>query len=141
MVEPRQKIENSELHWFWELTTKGWFFPVFYVSLVLFLSLVHAYIDKEWSLFVFLQFLYLMPSGLGVLLNLLNINFKEDTYFKVLYVWPLIFHLITLISIIAIVYFKQKKSIIIKWLIITLLLLMILSFVGCVGLMTGFIRD
>jgi len=138
MDQIKQPSGDSNLHWFWKLATQWWFFPVFYVALVLLLFLLHASLDKELKLANFLQFLFLMPAGL---IPLLGIDTPERSYSKVLSYVVLLFHLVVIPSMITIQYFKLKNKMVPKWLIIIPLLLIIMSFIGCAGFITGYIKS
>ena len=131
-------VENSSKpHRFWEFTSKWYFFPLFYLTLaILFIiisKLIGRYLDvKDFVgiISLFLTVLYIMPSGLLFFLVLIGI---KDRYLTVpaLY-FPILFHVFTVASIVVISYFKYKKHRILKWIIITLFLLFILSFIGCI---------
>ena len=127
-----KSTDDSQLHWFWKYTTKWWFFPVYYVVLVFLLSFLYMLDKKEiLALLGFAYILISMPIGL---LYLANIP-KEGTY-QVLSEWDgsYIFILLFIVLFSIITYYKYKKETILKWLIITLFLLITLSFVGCAGI-------
>lgn len=139
MVEETVKVQksNRELHWFWKLTTKWWFFPILYLSLVLTFSVITSI--KSFTsginsmlrntLGTFLYTLILMPGGLVYFLQKL---IDPTNFTDVAISLSLIFHPFAILSIILIYYFRYKKKIILNWLILILLLLIILSFSGCV---------
>jgi len=120
--------DDIQLHWFWKVTTKPYFLPLFYTILALLLGIIDGLMRKEGITIegVIYAFAF-MPQGLGFLVlwvGLIDlIQEIPPIYF--------IFHPLLLISIFVINYYKSKKNIILKWLIITWLLLIILSFAGC----------
>ena len=108
--------ENSKRKfsdWFWDITTRWYFFPVFYVLLALILS-------KESDGGI-LYSLFLMPVGISYFIHLTPWNKNL----------PLFYYVIPIFSVIAIQYYRIKKKKVIKWLIITLLLYLLLNFYGC----------
>jgi len=141
------QVDDSQLHWFWKLTTKWWFFPVFYVVLA-FLATIQLlsingkgtfsqFIDA--SAHIFFLILVFMPTGLQFYLS--KFYYK---YYLAYYISPVpsarqmelimfTFDGFIIISIIMIQYFKLKKNITLKWLIITLIVLLLLAFFGCVA--------
>lgn len=120
------KGDKKELHKFWDLTSRRWFFMFFYLLLALILS-VYANIKYRAPAPAFLGFILLMPVGLIYLLGLFD-NTEVSSF-----IFVCIFYLLTVFSINYIHYLKAKKGIILKWLIITLILLMMASFAGCVA--------
>lgn len=69
MAKQKQNADDSQLHWFWRLTTKWWFFPVFYISLSLitfFLSILFIKFNHPLSFAIetSLITLFMMPNGL-----------------------------------------------------------------------------
>lgn len=125
MPEIKQKSDDSQLHWFWRVTTKLYFFPLFYITLALLLSILDGLMRKEVSLGTFFYALAMMPQGLLLLVGILH--FVQDSPLPIY----LVFHPLLLASIIVINYYKTRKKVVLKWLIITWLLLIILSFAGC----------
>ena len=73
--QPQQNTDNSQLHWFWKLTTKWWFFPAFYLALVVILTIL-AWIlppiaqrtaparSSRFGYQTFFVLLWVMPQGL-----------------------------------------------------------------------------
>jgi len=141
---------TQELRGFWRIATKWYFFPLFYTILVLLLTVIPFSI-KSRSLSVhmeiFLETLAFMPAGLLVLLEFagididhLGIDFIRTE--NLVFILPIFFFVFAIASIISIQYFKNRKGKILKWLIITLLLVMLLSFLGCsIGLTENLDRD
>lgn len=135
-----KKSDDSQLEWFWELTTKWWFFPVFYVFLTFLVTIIWKLKGHEDSfLGLFSALLLVLPSGIIFILQFIRtfgilspFNGTFDQFINAAsMVAPLIFLPFMLLSIIRIAYYKIKKGKILKWLIITLLLYLTLSFVGC----------
>jgi len=136
MAELKQKLDDSQLHWFWKLTTKWWFFPVFYIILAMVYPIIvlnmekfqgssnfkDAYLEVLGTVIVF------MPAGLSYYLTLIGL---DEDFFATIMVF--IFPVFAIGSIILIQLYKLKKKKILKWLIILILLLMILSFFGCIA--------
>ena len=67
-----KQIDDSQLHWFWKLTTKRYFFPVFYFSLLALQTIVY-FINKEGisvllhPIYIFgnmIIFMFFAPAGL-----------------------------------------------------------------------------
>lgn len=122
------KVDDSQLHWFWRITTKHYFFPFYYIGLTLLLAIMFGY----GGIF---PLLIGMPIGLTYLIalpleglhqqKLINSDFAA--------ILAVSFHLIYTTGIFTINIYK-KKGILLKWLIITLFLLATLSFVGCAGI-------
>ena len=160
MVKIKKKPDNSKLHWFWKITTKWWFFLVFYYSLYLIFNILYEFfrpggynsldfhytfflIRRDGGIFGILSFLFrsiagilgesllsllFFPFGLVAILDLIFPNSGDFLSFFPFFIGnAFIFSLM-----IAIPYFKYKKKQILKWLIIALFLVMILSFSGCV---------
>ena len=126
MVKNVQKLDDSKLHWFWDLTTKKWFFLVLYFSLTL-LLLIYANVKYRAPAPALLGFIVSMPIGLLYLFGLFNKSELQS------FIFVCVFYIFMVSSIIYLNYIKYKKGIILKWLIIILILLMILSFAGCVA--------
>lgn len=142
-----KKVDDSELYWFWRLTTKWYFFPAYYLILA-FLFIVTIYQKRllELSitsiLFEFLLAIVYMPYGLIYLIGIpkYGLNYRILSYGSakenmiVIFNWILYFIIIALFIYLSILiyYYKRKKNIVLKWLIIALFLLVTLSFLGCV---------
>ena len=125
MAKKPQKPETKP-NWFWDITARGWFFVIFYLLLSLIL-LIYASAKYRAPAPALLGYILFMPIGLIYLFGLFN---NTDTLsFHFVY----IFHALMVLSVILISYFRFRKNIILKWLIIILILLMILSFVGCMA--------
>ena len=134
MQKQKSFSSNKDVHWCWKITTKWWFFPVFY----LFLALLGAVIwklkggEKEF-LNYFIVLLIFMPAGLALFLGpiLEKVSLGMFQSGEVLISLPYFFHPLAFISYIVILYYKYKKHRIIKWLVLALLILLVLSFIGC----------
>ena len=122
--------ENSKRKfsdWFWDITTRWYFFPVFYVMLALILtfSLTLKGRVKFSEFFRLLGWLLaLMPLGISLVFPILSKKKFEYITSVLLYAFPLF-------SVAVIQYYKIKKKKIIKWLIMTLVLYLLLCFYGC----------
>lgn len=128
-----QKSDDSQLHWFWRITTRWYFFPLFYFFLVFILTIILGIVSKNF-ISNFLLATFFMSDGLLYFVSII-FGIKEmysgfadtfSTYF------PIFFNVGMIISIIVIVYYKLKRNITLKWLIIALILLILISFSGCV---------
>lgn len=124
-------MKKSKLDIFWNITSKWYFFPLLYLSLVVTLIL------SEPRNFEFMFFImYLMPNGIFYFVNLLSGYQIENE--SMVFIFPLIYFLLIIISISIIQYYKFKRKIILKWLILSILLLILLTFSGCIAtLITG----
>ena len=138
-MEQQQKSKESDeqLHWFWELTTKWWFFPVFYIFLIFILMILWAYLStNSFSLLgeTFGPSLVMMPTGLGYYIQLpIDLFSKEPLSPELGFIfWPVAFivDLWMIFLMFYIPYCKIKRNIIPKRLIISLYLVIILSLVG-----------
>ena len=134
MDKQKENLSDSQLHWFWRLTTKWWFFPAFYVFLAFIFATIKA-MDEVSSISFseifggFVGALIYMPGGLVYWVHKL---ISTDDYVFFAGILSYLFHPLVIILIIAIQYFKYKKNKIIKWLVITLFFLIVLAFSGCV---------
>ncbi|MBI2659428.1 hypothetical protein HYX05_05015 [Candidatus Woesearchaeota archaeon] len=131
MAELNQKSDDSQLHWFWRLTTKWWFFPVFYVFLVVLLVIIWK-IKGENENFIplFFGLVITMPDGLLFFVELVQ-GPSNDRYLQLAAFFPFIFHIFLITSVSIIVYFKYKEGRVLRWIILPLLILLISSFIGC----------
>ena len=137
-ISPKQEVNDSQLHWFWRLTTKWWFFPLFYFILALILALLAFIQDPShiWG-YIFLSII-LMPQGLiGFLTVLLSshgnvVNLQQELGFSNFVVLYFAIAVIIIISYSWIIYSKYRLNKVLKWLIIILMLIIILSFSGCI---------
>ena len=123
------------LAWFWNFATKWYFFPLLYlvpVLLTVILPLIMSksiILDKEMSLIL----LKLVNEQVG-LLSLLELVGIDPYKFGIDFlgtenignILSILFFVFAIASIISIQYYKNKKGKILKWLIITLLLVMLL---------------
>lgn len=150
----QQQIKQSDeqLHWFWKLTTKWWFFPLLYVSLALIFSFIYSaqnYIEERLNILsyllgvlqIFPLTLILMPFGIFYFIYILTgYKLSDLGWLRRLYI-VLYFGTIAVFLFNLVVYkYEGEYSMGVKhrWMIITLLLVLILSFAGCVvGTITG----
>ena len=126
---------DSQLHWFWRVTTKWYFFPVFYAFLAFLIAAVfipvrEGYYSNLLDFFETFGFtLMLMPFGIAFFISP---NLDKISMGGVFIAWGTI--IFWLISMILVPYFKLRKNKVIRWLIFTTLIIMILSFAGRVGI-------
>src|SRR3989344_8029154 len=78
------KIDESELHWFWRITSKPYFFILYYIILAFIIAVISNVTDD--SIFnslplVFIIIVLFMPNGLIYLV----LHFFEDGPTKVLW--------------------------------------------------------
>lgn len=124
------KKGTYKLHWFWEIATKWYFFPVFYTVLGFLMYMLNQfYLDKYNKLNLFLLTLFFIPNGLFYFTFLLSGNKEVETTWLF---FPYFYFSFVIISIIIIQYWKLKKNLVLRWLIIILILIILLSFTGCV---------
>ena len=131
MQKTKKFYSNQYVHWFWNLTTKWWFFPIFYLFLVLLVTVIWKVKGTERTFLSTLALLLIyMPSGLLVFLDKLRV-LTGDSLTITAGFFPYFFHPVAIASLIVIQYYKYKKNKILKWLVLTLLFLLVLAFVGC----------
>ena len=90
MVKNIKKPDDSKLHWFWDLTTKKWFFLVLYFSLILLLS-IYANVKYKAPAPTLLGFIILMPVGLLYLFGLFNESEVQSFYFVIFFYLFMVF--------------------------------------------------
>ena len=118
---PSPQKTNSEK--FWKLATKWYFFPTFYLLLCVLLRLIQTFLGNSEGSLLFI--IANLPMGIPILLDkMFNISEFGGKYF------PTIMHSVSIVSAIVIILCK-RKNIILKWLIISLMLLFLLEFSGC----------
>ena len=132
-----KQIDDSQLHWFWKLTTKWYFIPLFYTLIVTLQTMIY-FVNKE-GIDVLLHPVYLVTNTIVFMLfvpaGLIHLIFTvQGIDYKVMQsisaVFLIIFWLLFSISISKIHIYKSKHSKVLKWLIITLIIVMLLSFIG-----------
>src|SRR3989344_8507999 len=103
-----QKIPDAEtsqyssgsFDWFWKITSKWYFFPLFYILLVLIFSAIAASVEgDDWNEIgsFFLLGLYFLPSGIFFFIPELTRLGEEGLYI----IFPSVFHLFWIISVIT----------------------------------------
>ena len=133
---------DSKLHWFWNLTTKWWFFPAFWFLLAVLFGVVFDtndlfYYGLDISWMVFYIFGIFMRLGLGftyLILILINLIMKlgfDMLSFLIILLTQAVFYVYFAVSIFKIVK-SRKKYMILKKHIIILFLLVLLGFIGLV---------
>ena len=114
----REFTEESELNWFWRISSKWWFFP-----LMFFLMMILEYLDML-RYGGFLQGLIYLPYRLLQFFQYFTVPFPNLILNGPYYSKILAFFLIIVVnsffisSVIAIGYYKKIKNQILKWLII-----------------------
>jgi hypothetical protein len=125
--------------WYWRLGAQWWFFPALYLILcgyIAFGILQITYTDTSWfrgSLQLIPFIAFFMPTGL--LFPVLNI-IAQSPWGILIYLLPAVVHLLILSGIIVIQVYKYRRKKILRWLVIALLIVIMLSFAGCVGGLT-----
>lgn len=139
MVNQAQKSQDLKLHWFWNLTTKWWFFPLFayllsFLYLLIFDSGQLFYYDITWSLWLTFGMFISIPSGIAYfIIAVIQLITGWNMFFVggiVIMLTSATFYVYFAVSIFKIV--KSKENKIFKKRIITLFLLIILSFIGII---------
>ena len=133
-VSLKLKIEatDSKLGWFWGITTKWYFFPLFYLFLSIVIYISRSYYNDVDKYKIFYYTLFFMPNGLFYFTYILTGQktpdvvglFFPDFYFG---------FLLILIIIMQFIRWINNKNIILRWLIIIVILIILLSFAGCVA--------
>lgn len=121
-------MKKSKLDKFWEITSKWYFFPALYLilSFLIFIYL-RGYEDIE-PIKILLLTIYLVPNGVFYFIYLYTGNKISVIFGNFL---PLFYFTFVIVVTLIIQYFKLRKNRIIKWLILLILLLFILTFFGC----------
>ena len=112
-------MDNSQLNWLWKLTTKWYFFPLLVFILVLLYSIFALKSINFESLLISL----IIPSSLyGAIL------LPETGAGDAFLIFPIIFYLSVILISSIILFYKLKKRITLKWLIVILLLFVSIPF-------------
>src|SRR3989338_1533800 len=128
-------MKKPKLDIFWNITSEWYFFPLFYLFLVVIFSIPTIIQDPSFGETLWFVAL-LIPNGIFYFVNLLT-GFELKNWQQV-FIFPVIYFIILFILISIIQYFKFNRKIILKWLIILILLSIILSFAGCIiGMVTN----
>lgn len=131
----------DKINWFWNLTTKWWFFPLFWFLLaflygVLFSAddLFYYNLDVPWILFNIFGIFMNVPLGISYLiLMIINLIFEVGFDFLSLLIILLtqaIFYVYFIVSILKIIKAKNNENKILKKCIVILFLLILLGFIG-----------
>ncbi|MEK6984378.1 MAG: hypothetical protein AABX33_07425 [Nanoarchaeota archaeon] len=133
MSEDKATAQSKHAFDFWKLAVKWYFFPLLYIILtLLFTIIVPTKGHNLGDLFrIFLVTLYYLPNGLVYLILVLSTYPKHRFGNVLIYLFPIVFHVFWIASAIIIQFFKVKKGRILRWLVITVFLAMLLSFLGC----------
>ena len=137
-----KNIDDLQLHWFWKLTTKRYFFPVFYFSLLALQTIVYFFNKEGISvllhpIYIFgnmIIFMFFAPAGLLYLTFILQgKDYNLGVMQSITAVFLIIFWLLIPISISKIYIYKSRHNKVLKWFILTLIIVMLISFVGFFG--------
>ena len=113
---------------FWKIILAWYFFPLIYVVLIFLIFIyLEGYKDVN-PLKIFFLMLYLVPNGL-VYFYYQTTGEKPSVIFGNLV--PMVYFAIMLIGLIGIQYFKTRKISIARWLTISILIILLLTFFGC----------
>ena len=138
-VSAKENAQRKSFDWFWDITTRWYFFPVFYVLLAFITVVSYSFkiglsvVNSDNTLFneLFRNELMSMHSRFLNLLGTPIYFILHRQYRPVLFLYYSIkisSAVFVIYSAAVIQYFKIKKNKMIKWLVITLLLYILLSF-------------
>lgn len=141
--KPLKQTSDKKIHWFWNLTTKWWFFPLFWFFLSVLFGVIFAAsdlfyynLDVSWMIFIIFGIFMNMPQGLAYLILLLiNLIIKvgyDSPSLLIILLTHTIFYVYFAVSIFKIVKSKNKENKILKRRIIILFLLILLGFIGLI---------
>ena len=138
--KPLIKHSEKQLHWFWNLTTKWWFFPLaFFIMNFLYLTIFKIWFyDASWLDYIFGAFylFFALPFGLSYfVLKFIQLIMGTNLGFLPLFIiLPIaaIFYVYFAVSIFKIVKSRNKENKILKKQIKILFLLIFLSFIGLI---------
>lgn len=123
------KNNKTKLYWFWDYTTRYWFFPLFYLVLALLASIIGVISGDILAVVL----LYFMPIGLLAWPSLFTGTKNVHKLFGGIgedIVMP--FFVIFVVGYALIIYQRYYLKKINKWLVILLILLILLAFLGYV---------
>ena len=113
-----QKLEDSTLHWFWNIATQWYFFPILWFTLALLYSIIFFYYISD----VVGVALLLFPLALATISEPTIIISSRNL------IVPILYDLALIILISTIVYYKLKKNRILKLGVISALFWIVLPF-------------
>ena len=141
-----QKIADTETlqsssgssDWLWKTALKWYFFPLLYIFLAVVFSFIASiaesggYYNSDFEELggIFLMTLYFLPNGLFFFVQELQKFGEEGLYI----IFPAVFHVFWIVMAVILQYFKYRKNKTLRWIIITLTILMVLSFAGCTSM-------
>ena len=144
MDKQKENPYDSQLHWFWRLTTKWWFFPLLYILLNLATLTLAGNLGSLFKNFSFYKIFTLIMMGSGfylvifpIILPIINpITATTSPVYSitnpfVLYTtfyYYLLYFILFIFPIIIIQYYKHYKNRTLKWLVIILLSLTFVDF-------------
>ncbi len=125
-------INNAGINWFWKITAKTYFFPAYYTLLAFLIAVIMVLTGTDIGisdglLGSFLGAVLLMWVGIIYFFPLPIKSVFDSNFYA--FILPIIFVLGIILN-----YYRTKKNIILKWLVITLFLLITLSFAGCAAM-------
>src|SRR3989338_3015994 len=122
-------MTKFKLNRFWNVTSKWYFFPALYIILTFLVFLyLKGYNDVKSPIEIFLYMIFLIPNGI-IYFNYL-LTGKKSTVIVGAFLPYFYFALMALI-IVIIQYFKIRKKIILKWIILVMFIVIFLTFFGC----------
>lgn len=124
------KIDDSQLHWFWRITTKWWFFPLFfYVTSLLLASIFERFFNYGMSIW-YLGAPFFLSQGILYFFQDVGVQYLGFAWILVHWLIQATFYVYFIVSIVKIVKSKNKENIILKKQIVILFLLILLSSIG-----------
>ena len=133
------KTNNEQLNWFWTITSRWWFFPLFsYMMSFLYLVILDRdqlfYYGVSWALWYTFGMFFSIPQGLAYFVVAgIQIITRGNMFFVAGFIGLLtyaIYYVYFAVSIFRIVKAKNKENKILKKQIKILFLLVLLSFAG-----------
>ena len=129
----KTKIDDSKLNWFWRITTKWYFFP-FYYLLVFLLSRFFIIYDTRSSLDYFRPMFYAVPLVilyiLGYIIKIIHYKISLSAFFSLLPIIIWIYHILLISIFVFVPYYRIKKVILKKLILILIIFLPIFLVVG-----------
>jgi len=140
-----KNTNTSEIHWFWRLTTKWYFFPSLYLILAIILSMLAIILKsnvfesqlseiKDFPNALSFMLIFLGSGLIFLILPSITSLLEVPRFMPDFFSWALVLisHIFIISSYFVIPYFWKKKKIILKKLIIVLLIFLLLNFSSCV---------
>ncbi|MBI2652995.1 hypothetical protein HYX00_06015 [Candidatus Woesearchaeota archaeon] len=118
LMPKTQKLEDSKLHWFWNITTQWYFFPILWFTLALLYSIIFFHYVSD----VIGVALLLFPLALAAISEPTIIISSRNL------IVPILYDLVLIVLISTIVYYKLKKNKILKFGVISAFFWILLPF-------------